>query len=643
MIGVPVVFLPPTADPFNLPKLVALTIGVACALAIRVVEALHGRPWKDPRALAVPAALLAIPLALAWALSPYRGWALLGLHARFQGLIPYLVVIVFGGLVAEAFRGRVRELALAVVWAGAIMGGYSVVQAIGADPFNWSLYGAPTEAVSTTGNPNFTGGFLGIVLPLSLGLMLTDPDRRRLITRLLALIVVGWLVARSQGGWAAGVAGSALVAGYWLQPRFRFARVVAWALVLLVALVTAGAVIVAMIRPDSRFTIGAAAVRARWSQAAFDMGREHLIVGRGPNSFAIEGVRHRPLEDALSFNFDFPDDPHSVPMSMFANLGLPGLIGFIAVLAWALWFFFRSGNPSLLQVASMGAIVAYFIQSIVSIDEITLRLGLWVGLAGLFGTSVPDEIGSPARKAGSKKGNRRAPGRQSLPSSRPPLGVVVTAIVATACIVWALSLLAADIFVRQGSTRFSAGDVEGGRAAYATALSLRESAEYRGRLALALRRFAVEEGSGPDESPRVNEEIVARAEHAFAFTEEIPYVFSIASHARLLEEVARARDVYDPEAAALYRRAIDLDPRNMVLRVELAKVLLRGEEAELALDVLSEVRPLIGQRLPAYWGALALTAAEAEEEELAREAMEVALALDPAEPSALEAREILDG
>ncbi|MDQ3964089.1 MAG: O-antigen ligase family protein, partial [Actinomycetota bacterium] len=443
VVGVPVVFLRATLDPFNVPKLSLLASGVLLVLAIRVIEMIQGTSWRGIERLWIPAALLSGPLLLSWLLSPYRSWAVFGLEPRFEGIVPYLFVILFGLLLNDAFRGRGPELALALCWSGAVVGGYAVIQTIGMDPFEWSLFGAPTEAVSTTGNPNFTGGFLGIVLPVGLALAVADRGRRRVILRLMVPIALGWIAARSQGGWAAGIAGCALVTGHLVSSRYRRARLLGATVAIMAALATVGVVIIAMIQPSGRFTPDAALVRARWWQAAIGMGMEHPIVGRGPNSFAMEGVSHRPLEDALVFGFDFPDDPHSIPLAMFANLGLPGLMGFIGILGWAIWFFARARAPSLLQVGFLAAVVAYFVQATVSIDELTLRTGLWIGLAGL-GTfqAAPDREQRPA----SKKSRARRPATRVARRSplRSPALVGVVGFLTAVSLLWPASIIVAD-------------------------------------------------------------------------------------------------------------------------------------------------------------------------------------------------------
>jgi tetratricopeptide (TPR) repeat protein len=633
-VGTPVMFLRITHDPFNVPKLFLLTVGVTMALALRIIEGLQGRSWAGLRILVLPASAMAIPLVLSWALSPYKGWAVMGLEPRFEGLVPYLLVILLGVLVADAFRDRPIDIAVALSWAGAIVGGYAVIQILGLDPFQWSLFGAPTDAISTTGNPNFTGGFLGIVLPIGIAIAISQPERRRLVGRLLVLTVAGWLVARSQGGWAAGVAGSVLVAGSALRERFRPSYVLGWGVAALVVVATIGSVVVAGIRPESRFATSSASDRARWAQAALSMGASSPIFGRGPNSFTIEGVEYRTLDDALEFNFDFPDDPHSVPASMFANLGLLGLLGFLFVMGWATWFLLTTEDPSLLQIGFFAAVLAYFVQSLVSIDEMTLRVALWTAIGGLAACAFAEETATvPAFRSRSKA---RGKAKTSATPIKAPVAVGLVGLVALASIAWAASLVIADTLVRQGSTEFATGQIEEGRSKYRSATGIRDAADYHGLLAFQLKRAALRDGEA-------DQELVDAADDAFSFTDDVPYLFSIVSRARLLRDADEAGASADLERAlALYERAIAIDDLNPLIRAETALMMGRLGQHEDAFDLLMVQRDVVGNAYPEYWGALALEAAEVGEEEIATDAVSIALALQAAQPQATQAQELLD-
>jgi hypothetical protein len=161
-----VVFLVPTAfaypftnDPYNTPKLGVLIVGTSAAAALRLYEALWGRPLASLRPLFLSGVAMAAPLMLAWPTSPYRDFATLGEYSRWQGLVPTLVLIGFSLLVAEAFAGRPRTLAWLLASSGAVVGAYGFVQMLGLDPLMFFEFGGVSVATSTLGNTNFTGAF----------------------------------------------------------------------------------------------------------------------------------------------------------------------------------------------------------------------------------------------------------------------------------------------------------------------------------------------------------------------------------------------------------------------------------------------------------------------------------------------------
>ncbi len=223
VVGVPLVFLRFTQDPFNVPKLALLAVGVAIALGIRIVEVALGAPvdLTTLKRIGIPAAAVAVPLIVSWLLSDYRSWALFGNYGRFQGLVPYLLCAVLGILIADAFRDEPERLIKALVIAGAVVGGYAIVQIVGADPFAWQRFGVARDALSTTGNPNFTGGFLAMCMPLALAFGASDESRRSFAIKAGVVILPGWIVTFSQGAWAAGLTGLVLVGGFLLSRRIR--------------------------------------------------------------------------------------------------------------------------------------------------------------------------------------------------------------------------------------------------------------------------------------------------------------------------------------------------------------------------------------------------------------------------------------
>jgi hypothetical protein len=131
VVGIPLFFFRVTNDPFSLPKLSLLVIGISVIGGLRLAEVLQGAEVFARKRMIVPIAAIAVPLTVAWLFGPYKSWSLLGEYGRFQGLIPYLLLAAAGVLIADAFAGRLRELARTFLWGGAIAGAYAVLQYFG--------------------------------------------------------------------------------------------------------------------------------------------------------------------------------------------------------------------------------------------------------------------------------------------------------------------------------------------------------------------------------------------------------------------------------------------------------------------------------------------------------------------------------
>lgn len=629
VVGVPLFFLRMVRDPFNAPKLGLLFAGVGIVVALRAAELLQRPRFEGLRLLLVPAGCLAIPLFVGWLFSDYKGWSVFGLYGRWQGLLPYLVVILLGILVADAFQGNVRTLAWAIVSAGAVVGGYAILQVIGADPFQWATAGENVNAaLSTLGNPNFTGGFLSIVLPIAVGLWIVEPKNRRRSTQLLVLIVIGWIVPTSQGGWAAGLAGTFMVLAFLIGPRFRYGKALGIAAAIGAAL---GMVVLVLLSLNSAIDFPGTTIRARgdWWIAALRMAKESLFFGHGPNVFAVEGVQYRTELDAVLTNYDFANDPHSVLMSFLVVAGIIGAAGYLGLIGWTAYKAREITPENLYAPIFLGAATAYFAQSIVSIDEISLRLACWSVLGGLAASlsATPEVVRSSART----KGKKRAP----VAPLRAPIAVGVLGLLGLGAFWWGLQFLVSDGRVRQGELYYETGLYGPAETEFERALALRDEYQYRGIWGLAAGQAALaaqEEGTTVLETSRA----------AYSYLPEFPDIPRIVEQARVLTNAPSI----DPEAAegaaALYARALELDPLNPKLRIEYADLLVQLDRSDEALSVL-EPASNGGDLYPDYWAELAFIHATLGNVEEAQAALDHALALDESLPRAIDAQEILSG
>lgn len=626
--GLPLFFLRFTNDPFEVPKLALLIAGVAVAVTLRSIQSLQGAAAEGLRRLWMPAAFILVPLTLAWALSSYRYWSLFGEYKRFQGLVPYVVVVLLGALAADAFTGRLNDLAWAFVVGGGIVGAYALIQLVGADPFEWgTVSGLETTRTSTLGNPNFTGGYLAITTPVALALWREGGARSTLAFRVLIVIVAAQLVSLSQGGYAASVAAAAIFFGIVLEPRWRNARLLSSTVAALMAVLVVGVVVIAMIRPSLSILPTTIQKRALWWQGAIAMAIDHPIAGRGPNAYAVDGVRYRPVRDSVQNGLDISDDVHSVPLSLMTSAGAFGLLGFLGIFVWAWRLIARIDPGDMLRAGFAGAVVAYFVQSLVSIDQVSLRVVLWASLGALVAGGA-QKIDSQTRPRPSRKA-------RSHPV-RKPIAVAIAVVVGLLPVWWATKFIHSDVRAWQGALAFRAGEPETGSVLYDGALAFRDDYSYR-------HFYGVYLGATAAQTDSDDERWIDEMDQAFSYLDDFPSLFGLRDYARAQSELASDYPGRAAAAADLYQRVLALDPYNFTMVAEAVPVLTAERRYERLIDLFGSKIDVLEERVPELWAHLAIAYEHLGRHEDAVHALERALALvPPGSVVVIEAQEAID-
>lgn len=621
VVGVPLLVLGAfTLDPYSLPKLALLVGGTGAAAGLVAARWLLGRAPRHARLLAVPALALTVPLVVSWLASPHRGWTLWGSYSRYTGLLPYLAVIGLGLLLVDAFWGRADRLAWALAVAGGAAGTYAFVQVLGLDPV-WSP-GSVTGSEyppSTIGHFNFFGGFLALSLPLSLYLWVQATGRAPRVAAMWATIasVLGLLLANSQGGWAAAVAGIAVVAGSFLGVRRPAARAAGMVAAGIVVVVVVGSVLASLLASDAGVLGGTVRARGLLWVTALEMGADSPVVGRGPGAYSLEGVRYRPLASVLAEKNSKADEPHSVPLTFWSSAGALGALGFAAFVAWILAAGARISPRDHRSSAFFAAAVAYLVQSSVSIDLLPLRSGLWTVLAGLV----------------ISMGHAGIPAGESVPLprttvTRTPRRVVTATVVALALAApslwYAGGLVLADHRAATARKAFAAGDVARGRAAFGAAAAFRFEPEYLNLLGLELGTAALNRGEegGP---------LIAEMQRVYGYLDEFPETYGILGQARNLHHWARFEPPANLEALSLLRRARRLDPENPEIDVRISEVLIDLGETERARELLEGWTPSLQGAFPPLWGVLSTARLLSGDPAGAHEALLEGVALDPSD------------
>ena len=596
IVLVPLAYTPGlVVDFFNIPKITVLFVGVIAGGSLRVALWIKGAP-TGARTLRPPAAGIAAAFLLSWMFSPYKVFGLLGLYSRFGGLLPYLAVVLFGLMVADAFNGRPEPPLRALVAAGAGVGAFGLVQMLflGEQIADFSDTGYIT---STVGHSNFTGGFLAVCLPLAVGLWI-DPRTSRWGMAATTLIASGVLFTVSQGAWAAALVGIAVLLAVTLKGRPWVGR----AAILtsgLVTLTTVGVVVLSLMLPHAYarlpgFLATATSRGFLWRSAAA-AGLDRPIFGWGPNALALQGPLHRSVEDALLLNFVKGDDPHSLPLAVFGNLGLVGVAAFVILTMWVLntWRE-RREVFGVLERAAFAAAAAYLVQSLVSVEEPTLRLALWV-LIGAIAC-----------------GNR--PGRQPLsePLANKRL-IPLVALGAIASLLIALvvrTVFLPDVLVLRAEKHLAAGEIQEGQSEFKRALSLRDDTTYRRRFGLTLGEAILAR-----RSPTAGELVEVR--RILSYLNEFPDAQAMSLYAGLLKNWSAFVPMAIDAALIQYDRATQLDPHNPLLAVERGDVVLllgRPEAVEASLEPFEELLvnefPEYSDRYSEVWFSLAIARAQ---------------------------------
>ncbi len=626
--GVPVLFLRSTNDPFNLPKLALLLSVVGVAAAALAIEALQGRRFPALAIMRAPALALAIPLLIATALSPYRWWSLLGEYQRFQGLIPHLLVIALGLLVAASFPGEARTPAHWFSLAGAIAGGYSVLQYLGVDLFEWGAQvGGGVEVTSTLGNTNFSGGFLAICLPVAVSLWLMERSPKRFLVA--ALIAGGVLVSFSQGAWVASAAGVIFGAGLYFSERINWAHIAGAGLAVLLALTSFGYVVRGIVQPSDRGVADTVQLRSWWWESAIDMTLAHPIVGRGPNSFVVESWAYRTFDEASTQTFDYTDDPHSGYLSIATGAGLLGLGGLLFALGWAVrraW-----GNRNVVLAAGAGGgVVAYAVDAISTVDELSLRIGLWVCIGLLVAATMPSDRSTlPTPKTKSKGRKHSQPRSHPL---RKPWAVVGCLLVAFAVTGYSLALVFTDAQIRYAVQDFRTGEVEQARDRFESALAVWPSNDYRHNYAFFLGELAIASEDA---------DLMEESAKEYSYLESFPDVASLRDRGRSFAQFSEFDREWLEPAADSYAEAMSIDRYNAVLIPEGADVLLRARRYKQLIDVVEPVLDALGPRAPSLWPIVGLAYVEVGDLAAAEASLEQALAIAPDDLRTIELQEIL--
>jgi O-antigen ligase len=522
----------------------------------------------------------------------------MGEYTRYQGLIPGIGFAVMAVVLTIGLRRGTVSLVHVLSWSGSAVAVYALIQMFGFDPFTWSY---TDNAASTVGHSNFAGAVMAMCLPATLVLWYGTGSRilYAVATIVSVLAIIGTF---SQGAWGAALAGAAVTVGVLVRGRHRWAPILGLGCAGLIGLVNLAVVLASQIQGSPLFGSSTWARGLSW-RTAFDIGMDHPLFGAGPNAFAYEASRYRSATEALFL--ERANDPHSLPLSWFADLGFLGVIGFVVIVWWVVVRASRALDAS--GAAFAGGAMAFVAVSVVTVNEVSARAVFWACVAGLAASSAPfwDR-------------DRRSTSRWTLVP-----GVAMATAASVALCVVGVGTISADLaFARAaGSLAESRIDDAGTTLASLSALpgNHLHQRQILGQLA----------GEAALRTDPYRDSYWRFARSAHSVIEPFPYVRYVGSSAYWLTQ----RSAFDPEsitdALALWRQAILLDPYDPDPHVYLAALLVRLNQVETAVaslqryvgDIEAAGETLRGVDASQVRGMLAIAYLRRDEVALAEEAL----------------------
>ncbi|MBI4615500.1 MAG: O-antigen ligase family protein, partial [Planctomycetes bacterium] len=304
----------------------ALTASVVLAAAGAVLAGMRGaESWRPDRSGVYPVALVF----LSWA-----GVSLFWHEHRWSAAEPlvYASLLLAGSWGLSRLlpdrRFRAAFLALYGVLCAAAAVAYLVSFRVGPHGPGYDF---------PFGNANVAAGFL-VVPAVAAATFCADFRRRRrgpgtaVSFAVLAALVAAIVRSEAKAAWLGGLAGAWLGIFLVSGPRGRkaSAAIASAAILLLVLFFT----LVPARRDDLTDSIDVRTDIWRGTWRMISEGPIPLFAGRGPGSFLAEFPRHEPIEsDAHRMWASDTEDPHSLPLAIWCETGLFGLVVFAALLA----------------------------------------------------------------------------------------------------------------------------------------------------------------------------------------------------------------------------------------------------------------------------------------------------------------------
>jgi O-antigen ligase len=408
----PIIFTIASGDVFAWPKTAALWIlAIAIAILAAIAIVYDGRLQRaDPLTVAV--LVFAGLTTIATVLSVDPSHSVTGERLQYQGLVTTLayVVLFVAARISVVTVQRAQVVAAGLLISATVASLYAFAQATSLDPIWSGLY--KDRVFSTMGQASNLAAVLGMGTFVSLALV---AGRRRVtlaLVLLAALITaIAVILTLTRGAYVGLVAGGIAAVGVLAARRSRSVAPIRLPRAA-IAIVGVGAVIVAVVlvwRPASALADDVAeralsipAVTESSNRSKLDMwevgiemAAEHPVIGTGPDSYVLLFGEYRdrvltPDRAAVMKRFR-PESPHNVYIATAANLGLPALVAYLAVIVFTVGLGVRAARRDIPLAARLtlagliGAVAVHLVTDSFMTAEPAGSAIFWIVLGAIAG------------------------------------------------------------------------------------------------------------------------------------------------------------------------------------------------------------------------------------------------------------------
>ncbi len=410
IFSLPLFFDLKTADSFFLPKILFFRFSVLSLFFIWLIKSLLENKIKDDLknffrsslTIALCAFIFSVSVSALFSLNRYLSFW--GSYLRYNGLLNIFFLFGFFFLASSAARkdGFLKKIFWVASFSAGLISLYAIFQHFGLDFIDWQTrHDIEARVISTIGNPLYLGGFLVMVMPLTLFLVFSEAKIQRKILFILIFIcqVLTLVFTLSRSAWLAFILSFfVFIFLYGILEK----KKIIWrtGLAVLIFFIGAGMLFVLFSpagsyarRWQSIFDFSEPTVAPRllvW-QSALEGIADSPVIGSGPETFIyVFNQLYPPKLTAWSERWF--DRAHNLFLDLGVTQGFLGLISFLAVIGVFYFliarFIKKSSGFSRSAILALGVgTLAYLFQNQFSFNTPATAVYFYLFLGAVSGTA----------------------------------------------------------------------------------------------------------------------------------------------------------------------------------------------------------------------------------------------------------------